>query len=223
MKNMSDDEAAGAGQPPDIASGSPRGQQAMGQAMGHSHWDERYSRSQWPLHPDPQLVDMAGELVPGRAIDLGCGTGRNAVWLAARGWDVTGVDASAVGLSQAARSAQEAGVAISLVQADLLHYELAPGAYELVVMANLHFPPAEREQLFAKAKAALAPGGHVFVTGHHLNSLGSGGPPSPERLYTQELLEALLAPLDVKVWSTEGPAGDGGPSLNVVAWAGAPA
>ncbi|MGC8628134.1 MAG: class I SAM-dependent methyltransferase [Acidimicrobiales bacterium] len=218
-KPSNDDEGGRSGQHPNLGDSHIR----RHETPQRSHWDEHYARAQWPLHPDPQLVELLGEIAPGRAVDLGCGTGRNAVWLATRAWDVTGIDASAVGLSQAARRAEEAGVTVRLVQADLLGYELAPGTFELVVMANLHFPPDEREQLFEHAKAALAPGGHIFVTGHHVRSLGRGGPPDPDRLYTEELLARLLVPLEAQVWSTEHSAGDGGPPLNVVAWATAPA
>ena len=186
-------------------------------------WDERYAGMDWPTDPDRTLVELVSSLEPGRAVDLGCGPGRNAIWLARHGWRVTGVDASAVGLAQARERAGREGVSLELVHADLLSYVPPPASFELVVVANLHFAPGDREQFFARATAALAPGGHLYVVGHHLDSLGRAGPPLPERLYSEELLGDLLAPLTVEVRRHERPAGDGGsPLVDAVAWASAP-
>ncbi|HVC66862.1 MAG TPA: class I SAM-dependent methyltransferase [Acidimicrobiales bacterium] len=159
-------------------------------------WDERYAAGEWPTDPDPLLVELTGTLSPGRAIDLGCGTGRNAVWLATAGWKVTGVDGSSVGLAQAGQRATEAGTSLDTVQADLAGYRPDPGAYDLVVVANIHLPADERGHLFAAAAEALAPGGHLYVVGHHLESLGLAGPPDPDRLYTEELLGEAFGELE---------------------------
>ncbi len=185
-------------------------------------WDERYAGTDWPTDPDGPLVDLVSTLEPGRAIDLGCGPGRNAVWLARQGWQVTGVDASGVGLAQAKERATREGLVLELVQADLLSYVPSQASFDLVVVANLHFAPEERGLFFARAVAAVAPGGHLFVTGHHLDSLGRVGPPFPERLYTEELLRELLAPLAVEVLRHERPLGDGQLAVDAVAWASAP-
>lgn len=160
-------------------------------------WDRRYAENPWPSAPDPALTELVGPLAPGRALDLGCGPGRNAIWLARQGWDVTGVDASAVGLAQAEARATEAGVALTLVNADLLAYEPRVAQFDLAVVANIHLAPSEREPFFAAAGSALAPGGHLFVVGHHLGSLGRAGPPDPERLYTEERLAGLFPALQV--------------------------
>ena len=185
-------------------------------------WDERYAGTDWPTDPDGPLVDLVSTLEPGRAIDLGCGPGRNAVWLARQGWRVTGVDASGVGLAQAKERATREGLVLELVHADLLSYVPSQASFDLVVVANLHFSPDERGLFFARAVAAVAPGGHLFVTGHHLDSLGRVGPPFPERLYTEELLRELLAPLAVEVRRYERPLGDGQLAVDAVAWASAP-
>lgn len=186
-------------------------------------WDERYAEIDWPAEPDETLVELASPLAPGRALDLGCGPGRNAIWLARGGWRVTGVDASPVGLSQAAERARDAGVALELVNADVLTYAPPPASFDLVVVANLHFPPGERGEFFNRAAAAVSPGGHLYVVGHHLDSLGRAGPPFPDRLYTEDLLTSLLAPLEAEVRRHERPARDGGsPLVDTVAWATAP-
>ncbi|MST33552.1 methyltransferase domain-containing protein [Acidimicrobiaceae bacterium USS-CC1] len=186
-------------------------------------WDQRYADTDWPSEPDDALVELAAGLPPGRALDLGCGPGRNAIWLARQGWTVTGIDASAVGLRIAGERAREAGVTLELVQADVLTYTPPPASVDLVVVANLHFAPGEREGFFSRAAMGVRPGGHLYVNGHHLDALGLAGPPVPERLYTEELLADLLAPLEVVVSRRERPAHDGGrPLVDAVAWATVP-
>ena len=203
------------------ASESPGGAGAASISPGAA-WDKRYAAMDWPSHPDETLVALVRDLPAGRALDLACGPGRNAIWLASRGWQVTGVDASAVGLAQAAERARAAGVSLELVQADVLHYEPL-GAFDLVVVANLHFGSGEREGFFARAGACLAPGGHLYVVGHHLESLGRAGPPDPDRLYTEARLEQLLAPMRVRVWRHERSVdGEKPPLVDVVAWATVP-
>ena len=164
----------------------------------HAFWDRRYGEQPWPSEPDASLVARVGALRPGRALDLGCGTGRNALWLARRGWAVTGVDGSAVGLALARASAHDAGLALDLVEADLLEYRPTPRSFDLVVVANIHLAPDVRGDFFVHASAAVAAGGHLFVTGHHLDSLGRTGPPDPERLYTLERAQGFAPGLVIE-------------------------
>lgn len=190
-----------------------------------TRWDRRYAEAPWPVDPDECLVELAGGLRPGRALDLGCGPGRNAIFLARTGWAVTGVDASAVGLAQAGQRAAAVGARLELVQADVLAYAADEGAFDLVVVANLHFPPGERERFFARAVAAVAPGGHLYLAGRHRDSplASATGATSPERRYSEALLRGLLAPLAVATRRIERPRADGGrPAVKLVAWASAP-
>ncbi len=150
-------------------------------------WDRRYREHGWSAVPDENLVDLVAALLPGRALDLGCGTGRNALWLARVGWAVTGVDASRVGLDMALEQAAREGVDLDVVRADLLDYEPARGAYDLVVAANIHLEVSDRDVFFARAAAAVAPGGHLYLVGHHVDALGVAGPPVRERLYEESL------------------------------------
>jgi SAM-dependent methyltransferase len=144
-------------------------------------------------------------MAPGRALDLGCGEGRNAVWLAQHGWQVTAVDFSDVAIERAAGLAVARGVEIDLLLADLNQYRPEPGAYDLVLVLYLHLPPTERAKVLAGAVEALAPGGTILVVGHDLENLerGYGGPPIPEILYTPESIASELAPLSIVKVSRE--------------------
>ena len=108
-------------------------------------------------HDDPVgiLADELADLPPGRALDLGCGAGRSAVWLAERGWDVTGVDFSDVALGLARKQRPD----VDWVLADLREYEPERGAFDLVLVLFVHLPPDERRALLSRAADALAPGG----------------------------------------------------------------
>jgi len=105
---------------------------------------------------------------PGRALDVGCGEGGDAVWLAQRGWQVTGVDISSVALGRAAEAARAAGVEerTEWVQADLAAEGLPAGPWELVNAQYLHLRPAERAALWAALAAVVAPGGTLLVVAH---------------------------------------------------------
>jgi SAM-dependent methyltransferase len=160
-------------------------------------WDERYSGAEFQWKQDPNQF-VAAELAdrgPGRALDLAAGEGRNSVWLAGRGWQVTAVDFSRVGLAKGRKLSAARGVpesAIDWVVADLRDYQPAAQAYDLVLIAYLHCDADLRATVLARAAAALAPGGTLFIVGHDLANLteGTGGPQSPEVLYTAEALRA---------------------------------
>ncbi len=186
-------------------------------------WNRRYAEERWPDQPDDLLVARAAGLPAGHAVDLACGPGRNAVHLARLGWTVTGIDASSVGLAQAAARAGAAGVQVELVEADVRDWRPVAGGVDLVVVANLHLPPGTREPFFARIVAALAPGGHALVVGHHPDSPGCHGSLGAERGYTAELLATLLAPCRLEVHHVHRPGRDGrGPSHRLAAWATLP-
>ncbi len=139
-------------------------------------------------------------LPPGRAIDLGTGEGRNAIWLAERGWQVTAVDFSAVGLARAARLAAERAVSVDWVQADLQDYQPAPDSCDLVLVAYIHLPTDSLARIFRAAAATVAPGGTLLVIGHDRDNItrGHGGPQDPDRLYTPAVVAAELDGLTVR-------------------------
>ena len=152
------------------------------------HWDERHAAHD-PIEspePDPTLVAEVASLTPGRALDLGSGDGRNAIWLAAQGWRTTAVDFSSVAIERARARAERAGVALDWLQADLLEWAAPVGAFDLVTLVFMHLPPDERRRVYDRAAAAVAPGGTLLVVGHDRSNLthGVGGPQDPEVLFT---------------------------------------
>jgi SAM-dependent methyltransferase len=149
-------------------------------------WNRRYATSEpiWGAGPNQFLVGEVDALPPGRALDLGAGEGRNALWLAAKGWQVTAVDFSDVGLDKARELARRAGVTVDLVCADAT--DPVDGTFDLVVVLYLHLPPDQRRRALRNAAAATAPGGTLVVVGHDSTNLteGIGGPRDPAVLFT---------------------------------------
>jgi SAM-dependent methyltransferase len=151
-------------------------------------WNRRYAETEfaWTAEPNRFLVAEAADLAPGRALDLACGEGRNAVWLAERGWRVTAVDFSDVGLATARRLGASRGVAVDWVLADLLEYRPERAAFDLVVILYLQLPAERRRVVLKRAAEAVAPGGTLLVVGHDLLNLteGHGGPRNAAVLFT---------------------------------------
>lgn len=166
----------------------------MTSERGPEFWDSRYADVDrlWSPKPNALLVEFAAELAPGRAIDLGAGEGRNAIWLAKAGWTVTALDVSEVGLARAAERAGEEGVELDRVVGDWREYR-APSPFDLAVISFMHPRSHDRATMFAAAGEMLVPGGHLFTVGVHLGELGRRGPPHEDRLYTPERLRPALA------------------------------
>lgn len=172
--------------------------------MDSQQWDERYGGEEfeWSVHPNQFVVAELAGLLPGRALDLAAGEGRNSVWLAQQGWTVTAVDFSRVGLAKGQKLAAARGVPggqLTWVVADLAGYCPDREAFELVLVAYLQVSAALRARVLAGAAAALVPGGTLLVVGHDLANLteGTGGPQDPAVLYTPEAITAELAGLQV--------------------------
>ncbi|MEU2389821.1 class I SAM-dependent methyltransferase [Streptomyces sp. NPDC007369] len=139
-------------------------------AGDQAFWDSRYRESDriWSGNPNAALVREVAGLAPGRALDLGCGEGADAVWLARRGWRVTGTDISEVALERAAAHAAEAGVAdrVDLRRHDLTE-SFPAGEFDLVSACFLHnYGDFPRARVLRTAAAAVAPGGILLVVGH---------------------------------------------------------
>lgn len=191
-------------------------------------WNERYRDVDrlWSPNPNALLAELAAELAPGRAVDLGAGEGRNAIWLAKNGWSVTAVDVSDVGLERAARRADEEGVQLECVVSDWREYR-APSPFHLAVISFMHPRPEDRARMFSSARDLLAPGGHLFTVGVDLSELDRRGPRDAERLYTPERLRVALTGFEVLRCETVAYEGEGTegsrPVVDVAAMARRPA
>lgn len=168
--------------------------------MDAAGWDDRYTERElvWSVEPSVWVEQLTADLPPGRALDLASGEGRNALWLAERGWDVTAVDFSSVALDRARRLGRDrlgpdAGN-LTIVQADLLEYEPPAAAFELVLLVYLHLRGPERRRVVRAAASAVAPSGRLLVIGHDLGNIahGTGGPRDPAVLYSPADIEEDL-------------------------------
>ena len=160
-------------------------------------WDERYAARDrlWSVEPNVTVAEVVGPVTPGRALDLGAGEGRHALWLARRGWRVTAVDFSAVGIERA--RAQPGADGVEWVVNDVRTWNPHPDErYDLVLVVYLHLADDD----FRRATSWLDPGGALVVVGHALRNLrdGVGGPQDPRLLYTNERLRAAAGELHIE-------------------------
>ncbi|HWS45795.1 MAG TPA: class I SAM-dependent methyltransferase [Acidimicrobiia bacterium] len=193
--------------------------------MKAADWDARYAEHQmrhdrdgtlWGVEPNRFVArDLAG-LPPGRALDLACGEGRNAIWLAERGWQVTAVDFSSVAIDRGRELAEHRGVTVDFVVADLLSWVPEPEHYDLVVLAYLQLPDDERRAVFGRAARAVAAGGTLYVLAHDSRNLrdGIGGPQEPAVLYTAGDVAADLPDFDIVRAGEELRPVDGGTAID---------
>lgn len=165
--------------------------------MDSHAWDNRYADPEllWTSEPSRFLVQETAGLRAGRALDLACGEGRNTVWLAQQGWQVTGVDFSKVALKKARRLAAGCSVSAEWVASDLMDYRPPRAAFDLVGIFYLQLPAIERELVIDAAAAAVAPGGLFLLVAHDAENLahGYGGPQDAAVLYTAADITADLA------------------------------
>jgi SAM-dependent methyltransferase len=169
--------------------------------MDQASWDRRYSQAElvWSATPNQFFAEEVAPLTPGRALDLGTGEGRNAVWLAERGWDTTAVDFSATGVEKARALAEARGCSVTWIVDDLLTFQPAPRAFDLIALVYIHLPALQRRHVLTAAVRGLAPAGRLVVVGHDRSNLvaGVGGPQDPSILFTPEEIVRDLDGLDV--------------------------
>ena len=170
--------------------------------MDRQQWDERYSGAEfeWSMHPNQFVAAELPSLPPGRALDLAAGEGRNSVWLAERGWSVTAVDFSRLGLDKGRKLSAVRGVGdsqVNWVVADLREYEPPRQAFELVLIA--YSSGRDMRARVLPAPLGAGPPRHTLVIGHDLTNLteGVGGPQSPDVLYTPKAITAELPGLRI--------------------------
>jgi SAM-dependent methyltransferase len=171
-------------------------------AFDAAFWDDRYRQtgSVWGIAPNRWVEQEVGSLPPGRALDLACGEGRNAIWLASRGWQVDAVDFSAVAIEKGRAAADRDGVAVTWHVADALDYDATTDA-DLVLLSYLQLPAERRRRAVRRGAGALARGGTLLVVAHDSRNLteGTGGPQDPAVLYTAEDVTGDLADTDLVI------------------------
>ena len=175
-----------------------------GAVADQSSWEERYRSSEalWSGAPNPQLVTETIGLVAGAALDVGCGEGADAIWLAEHGWQVTAVDFSSVALERGAARTIGAGVEvvrrITWLHADLTEWAPAAKSFDLVSAQFLHLPRDQWEPIQRRIAEAVAPGGILLVVGHHPSDLQTtvARPSAAELLLTAADIAAGLVSED---------------------------
>ena len=172
--------------------------------MDRDGWNERYRTADlvWGADANCFVEQTLGAREPaGRALDLACGEGRNAIWLAKHGWSVTAVDYSDVAIERARKLAATEGVEVEWVCADLTSYEPDPEAFALVVISYLQVGRAARRLVLNRTARVLAPGGELFMIGHALRNLmeGVGGPQDPLVLWDPDEISDELRAAGLRV------------------------
>lgn len=158
-------------------------------------WNALYEEKPavWSGAPNAQLVEEVSDLAPGKALDVGCGEGADAVWLAQRGWQVTATDISSVALDRAREHA--AAVAdVTFVQVDLVEEPPSPGTYDLVSAQFFQIIDPPRSRFMRSLGEAVAPRGHLLIVGHHPDGTlaPSGRHRDPDRFYTPDEITSLF-------------------------------
>ena len=172
--------------------------------MSNAFWDDRYSTAAaagdavWSIEPNAWIEQVTGTLPPGNAIDLAAGEGRNALWLASRGWSVTAVDFSAAGLAIGRKRAATAALDLDWVTADATSW-VSPTPVDLVVIAYLQLPAPDLTRAISNAILSLAAGGTLALIGHDSENLehGVGGPQDATMLYDLETVRSAAVGLDI--------------------------
>ena len=143
-------------------------------------WDERYAASDlvWSAGPNELFARQVKDQIPGTALDVACGEGRNALWLAERGWQVTGIDFSRVAIDKARQIAERRGVQVRWRVADIAADEIPAAVFDLVLVAYVHTDPQERSAWLPRVIDAVKSGGTFIYIGHDPSNIehGVGGP-----------------------------------------------
>jgi len=165
-------------------------------------WDERYQKSTltYGAEPNDFLTEQVGRLRPGSCLCLAEGQGRNAVWLAEQGFEVTAVDQSSVGMARAQNLAAEHGVVLETEVADLAQYDLGVASWDNIVSIFGHLPSELRRDVHRRVIGALRPGGVFLLEAYNpaqLETSGTGGPSDADMLPTADELTEELNGLDI--------------------------
>ncbi|MFG2309359.1 class I SAM-dependent methyltransferase [Streptomyces sp. NPDC048566] len=166
--------------------------------MDADAWDERYRTTDrvWSAEPNRWVVRETAGLPPGRALDLAAGEGRNAAWLAGRGWSVDAVDFSPVAVRRIVEAAGPHRDAVRAEVADATRYAPEEAAYDLVLISYLHLPAPDMAVVLETACRAARPGGALVLVGHDVSNAehGVGGPQDVRVLSDVEQVRAAWEP-----------------------------
>ena len=206
--------------------------------MDATDWDEKYAASPhlWSHGPNAVVERLLTPFVPGRALDLACGEGRHALWLADRGWEVDAVDFSATATARAEgdtaqlnRVAAAAGTPPGALpgnrvrwhHADVTEWEPGGAAYDLVLIAYLHLPRTAMRAVLDRAASRVARGGRLLVLGHAVRNLtdGVGGPQDPAVLHDEELYAEAAQWLLVERCEEITREAESGTAIDILLWA----
>ena len=166
-------------------------------------WDQRFAAPEYIFGTEPNafLSAQAQRFKSGdRVLDVACGEGRNSVWLAKLGCQVTGIDISPLALAKARRLADTHGVKVEYREADIRDWHWQPARFDAVVCVFIQFAePAQRTRLFEGIETTLTPGGLLALQGYTPKQLEyrTGGPPQADHMYTQALLRQAFHNLDI--------------------------
>src|SRR5262245_44484608 len=180
--------------------------------MDANEWDERYAASDlvWSAEPNRFVAELVGPLTPGSAVDIAAGEGRNAIWMATRGWTVVATDFSEVAVERTRARAAEllgpgSGTLTAVVADATLPAPGGPAAYDLALFSYLQLERARLKAALRAGVEAVRPGGHVIVIGHAGRNLteGYGGPSERSVLYDPDEVVDAVDGLPVTVQHAE--------------------
>src|SRR5215207_6582593 len=149
-----------------------RGEQRFGAAAQAAEWDTRYGEcdgAMWSGRPNGRLVHEVADLIPGRALDVGCGEGADAIWLARHGWTVTAIDISDLALRRAREAAERAGAVVAWISGDAQRAPLPAGSFDLVSLQYPALPKAAGEATVRALLDTVRPGGLLLAVYHDLD------------------------------------------------------
>jgi SAM-dependent methyltransferase len=185
----------------------------MSDPFDQAYWDERYAAAEnvWSGVPNPVLVSETQAVPAGTALEIGCGEGADAIWLAARGWRVTATDFSLVALERAAAFSRSAGAGptesaaiaarITWEQRDFTRWAPPAGAFDLVSAQFMHLPSLQRAVLFGRLAEAVRAGGCLLIVGHDIIGTHTHGHAPPADLFFTAA--DVAATLDPGLWRVD--------------------
>ncbi|MEE9417155.1 MAG: class I SAM-dependent methyltransferase [Acidimicrobiales bacterium] len=170
--------------------------------MDAEQWNERYDTKElmWSVEPNQFLPPEVKGLKPGQVLDMACGEGRNAIWLAEQGWQATAMDFSSVAVDKGRQLAESKEVSVDWVVGDATDCQDSDAGYDLVIMFYLQIPEPKMSAALGCARAAVKPGGSFLLVAHDLSNLeaGYGGPSDAAVLPTPESVVACLDGFDIE-------------------------